>query len=92
LLCSAEGDQQRSRRAGVAGTLGSTPSAAALLLPLQKLDEYGVSLLLCEVCEGGTFAIYDTALDLGPQRKLKPQTTTVIAVVGQAIDVKLVDF
>jgi DNA-binding beta-propeller fold protein YncE len=44
------------------------------------------------VCEGGTFAIYDTALDLGPQRKLKPQTTTVIAVVGQAIDVKLVDF
>jgi hypothetical protein len=44
------------------------------------------------VCEGGTFAIYDTALDLGSQRKLKPQTTTVIAVVGQAIDVKLVDF
>ena len=44
------------------------------------------------VCEGGTFAIYDTALDLGSQRKLKPQTTTVIAIVGQAIDVKLVDF
>jgi hypothetical protein len=44
------------------------------------------------VCEGGAFAIYDTALDLGSQRKLKPQTTTEIAIVGQAIDVKLVDF
>ena len=39
--------------------MGSTPSAAALLLPLQKLDEYGVSLLLREVCEGGTFALQE---------------------------------
>lgn len=44
------------------------------------------------VCEGGAFAIYDTALDLGSQRKLTPQTTTEITIVGQAIDVKLVDF
>jgi hypothetical protein len=44
------------------------------------------------VCEGGAFAIYDTALDLGSQRKLNPQTTTEITIVGQAIDVKLVDF
>lgn len=44
------------------------------------------------VCEGGSFTIYDTALDLGAQRKLTPQTTTVIAIVGQAIDVKQVDF
>jgi hypothetical protein len=44
------------------------------------------------VCEGGAFAIYDTALDLGPQRHLVPQTTTEITIVGQAIDVKLVDF
>ena len=44
------------------------------------------------VCEGGAFTVYDTALDLGPQRKLKPQTKTEITVVGQAVDVKLVDF
>jgi hypothetical protein len=44
------------------------------------------------VCEGGAFAIYDTTLDLGPQRMLKPQTTTEITIVGQPIDVKLVDF
>jgi hypothetical protein len=44
------------------------------------------------VCEGGAFAIYDTALDLGPQHHLVPQTTTEITIVGQAIDVKLVDF
>jgi len=44
------------------------------------------------VCEGGAFTIYDTALDLGPKRKLVPQTTTEITIVGQAIDVKLVDF
>ena len=44
------------------------------------------------VCEGGAFSIYDTALDLGPKRKLVPQTTTEITIVGQAIDVKLVDF
>lgn len=44
------------------------------------------------VCEGGTFAIYDTALDLGSQRHLVPQTKTEITIVGQAIDVKLVDF
>ena len=44
------------------------------------------------VCEGGAFRIYDTALDLGSQRQLVPQTTTEITIVGQAIDVKLVDF
>ena len=44
------------------------------------------------VCEGGAFTIYDTALDLGKQRQLMPQTTTEITIVGQAIDVKLVDF
>jgi hypothetical protein len=44
------------------------------------------------VCEGGSFRIYDTALDLGSQRQLVPQTTTEITIVGQAIDVKLVDF
>ena len=44
------------------------------------------------VCEGGAFTIYDTALDLGSQRHLVPQTTTEVAIVGQAIDVKLVDF
>jgi hypothetical protein len=44
------------------------------------------------VCEGGAFSIYDTALDLGSQRQLKPQTKTEITIVGQAIDVKLVDF
>ena len=44
------------------------------------------------VCEGGAFRIYDTALDLGPQRQLVPQTTTEITLVGQPVDVKLVDF
>ena len=44
------------------------------------------------VCEGGAFAIYDTALDLGTQGQLKPQTTTEITIVGQPVDVKLVDF
>jgi hypothetical protein len=44
------------------------------------------------VCEGGVFTIYDTALDLGSQRHLVPQTTTEVAIVGQAVDVKLVDF
>ena len=44
------------------------------------------------VCEGGAFTIYDTALDLGKQRQLVPQTTTEITIVGQAIDVKLADF
>jgi hypothetical protein len=44
------------------------------------------------VCEGGAFNIYDTALDLGSQRHLVPQTTTEITIVGQAVDVKLVDF
>jgi hypothetical protein len=44
------------------------------------------------VCEGGAFTIYDTALDLGSQRHLVPQTTTEITIVGQAVDVKLADF
>jgi hypothetical protein len=44
------------------------------------------------VCEGGAFSIYDTALDLGSNRQLMPQTKTEITIVGQAIDVKLVDF
>jgi hypothetical protein len=43
------------------------------------------------VCEGGTLAIYDTALDLGTQRQLQPQKTQV-TIVGQAVDVKLADF
>lgn len=44
------------------------------------------------VCEGGAFSIYDTALDLGSNRQLMPQTKTEITIVGQAVDVKLVDF
>lgn len=43
------------------------------------------------VCEGGVLTIYDTTLDLGTQRRLQPQKTQV-GVVGQAVDVKLVDF
>ena len=43
------------------------------------------------VCEGGFFTIYDTALDLGNHRQLMPQTTQV-TIVGQAVDVKQVDF
>jgi hypothetical protein len=43
------------------------------------------------VCEGGVLTIYDTALDLGNQRRLQPQKTQV-TIVGQVIDVKLVDF
>ena len=43
------------------------------------------------VCEGGVLTIYDTALDLGNQRQVQPQTTQV-TIVGQAIDVKLADF
>ena len=43
------------------------------------------------VCEGGVLTIYDTALDLGTQRQLQPQSTQV-TLVGQAVDVKLVDF
>jgi hypothetical protein len=44
------------------------------------------------VCEGGAFSIYDTAFDLGSNRQLMPQTKTEITIVGQAVDVKLVDF
>lgn len=43
------------------------------------------------VCEGGVFTIYDTALDLGDHRQLTPQITQV-TIVGQAVDVKQVDF
>ena len=43
------------------------------------------------VCEGGVLTIYDTALDLGTQRQLQPQKTQV-ALVGQAVDVKLANF
>ncbi len=43
------------------------------------------------VCEGGVFTIYDTALDLSDHRQLTPQITQV-TIVGQAVDVKQVDF
>lgn len=43
------------------------------------------------VCEGGVFTIYDTALDLSNHRQLSPQITQV-TIVGQAVDVKQVDF
>jgi hypothetical protein len=43
------------------------------------------------VCEGGVLTMYDTALDLGNQRQLEPQKTQ-ITIVGQPVDVKLVDF
>jgi len=62
----------------------------------QNGDVTGIQPILSRsvvyVCEGGAFAIYDTALDLGTQRQLKPQTTTEITIVGQPVDVKLVDF
>jgi hypothetical protein len=75
----------------VLNTGGGTVYTAA-----QNGDVTGIQPILNRsvvyVCEGGAFAIYDTALDLGSQRQLVPQTKTEITVVGQAIDVKLVDF
>jgi hypothetical protein len=86
--------------------IGSTPARGCLSVlntgggtvytAAQNGDVTGIQPILNRtvvyVCEGGAFRIYDTALDLGSQRKLVPQTTTEITVVGQAIDVKLVDF
>jgi hypothetical protein len=75
----------------VLNTGGGTVYTAA-----QNGDVTGIQPILNRtvvyVCEGGAFNIYDTALDLGSQRQLVPQTTTEITIVGQAIDVKLVDF
>ena len=75
----------------VLNTGGGTVYTAA-----QNGDVTGIQPILNRtvvyVCEGGAFTIYDTALDLGSQRKLVPQTKTEITVVGQAVDVKLVDF
>jgi hypothetical protein len=75
----------------VLNTGGGTVYTAA-----QNGDVTGIQPILNRsvvyVCEGGAFAIYDTALDLGTQGQLKPQTTTEITIVGQPVDVKLVDF
>jgi hypothetical protein len=75
----------------VLNTGGGTVYTAA-----QNGDVTGIQPILNRtvvyVCEGGAFTIYDTALDLGPQRQLVAQTKTEITIVGQAIDVKLVDF
>ena len=75
----------------VLNTGGGTVYTAA-----QSGDVTGIQPILNRtvvyVCEGGAFSIYDTALDLGSDRQLIPQTKTEITIVGQAIDVKLVDF
>jgi hypothetical protein len=75
----------------VLNTGGGTVYTAA-----QSGDVTGIQLILNRsvvyVCEGGAFAIYDTALDLGSNRQLMPQTKTEITIVGQPVDVKLVDF
>lgn len=71
-------------------------AAGTVYTAAQNGDVTGIQPILQRtvvyVCEGGAFRIYDTALDLGSQRQLVPQTTTEITIVGQAIDVKLVDF
>jgi hypothetical protein len=87
----ASGDTPGRGCLSVLNTGGGTVYTAA-----QTGDVTGVQPILNRtvvyVCEGGAFSIYDTALDLGSQRQLKPQTKTEITIVGQAIDVKLVDF
>jgi hypothetical protein len=74
----------------VLNTGGGTVYTAA-----QNGDVTGIQPILNRtvvyVCEGGIFTIYDTALDLGKQRQLLPQEAQT-TIVGQAIDVKLVDF
>jgi hypothetical protein len=74
----------------VLNTGGGTVYTAA-----QNGDVTGIQPILNRtvvyVCEGGVLTIYDTALDLGNGRRLEPQKTQV-AIAGQAVDVKLVDF
>lgn len=72
----------------IVSTASGSPSPSGIVVPPQTGDVTGIEPIpnrnVVYVCEGGGLQIYDTTTD-----KLQ---ATQVSIVGQAIDVKVVDF
>ncbi len=70
-------------------------SAGTVFTSTQNGDATGIEPIphrsVVYVCEGGKLTIYDTLSDLASSGTLAPQATQV-NIIGQAVDVKFIDF
>lgn len=77
----------------IVNTSSGSISASSVVVPPTNGDVTGIAPIpnrtVVYVCEGGNLQIYDTTTD---KLEVFPQPGTTPSVVGQAIDVKAVDF